>query len=182
MVSGPSGVGKGTVVRRLRELRPELAYSVSCTTRAPRPGEEDGRDYRFIRADEFDRLIERGAFLEWAAIYGDHRSGTLREPVVQALAEGRDMILELDVQGAASVGEAFPDAVLIFLVPPSEEELARRLRARQTESPAALARRLEAAREEMAQAVRFDFVVVNDDVDRAAAELAAILDAGGTPP
>lgn len=157
------------------ELRPDLYLSVSCTTRAPRPGERDGRDYHFVSRGEFDTLVEDGAFLEWAEIYGDHRSGTLRAPVGEALEAGRDVILELDVQGAASIRRVMPDAVLIFLDPPSEEELARRLRARRTEDLAALARRLSAAREEIGQRSWFDHVVVNDDVDAAAAQVAAII-------
>ena len=176
MVSGPSGVGKGTVVRRLLELRPELVLSVSCTTRAPRPGEEDGRDYRFVSDAEFRRLIEHDAFLEWAEIYGDHRSGTLREPVVAALTEGKDVILEIDVQGAARVRERMPDAVLIFLAPPSREELIRRLQRRRTETDDQLTRRLAAAQDELEQAGWFDRIVVNDEVDRAAADVAAIID------
>jgi len=164
------------VVRRLLELRPQLVLSVSRTTRRPRRGEANGRDYHFISTQEFDRLIGQDAFLEWAELYGQHRSGTLREPVATALREGRDVILEIDVQGAASVRRAEPHAVLIFLAPPSEEELARRLRARRTEGRHALARRLAAAREEMSQRTWFDHVVINDDVDRAAREVAAIID------
>ncbi|HEX9311246.1 MAG TPA: guanylate kinase [Actinomycetota bacterium] len=174
VISGPSGVGKGTVVRRLMELRPELVLSVSCTTRAPRPGEVGGRDYRFVSNHQFDQLLEEGAFLEWAEIYG-HRSGTLWAPVADALEAGRDVVLEIDVQGSATVRQRVPEAVLVFLAPPSMEELERRLRARHTESDAELARRLAAAREEMAAATRFDRVVVNDEVERAANEVAAII-------
>ena len=145
VISGPSGVGKGTVVRRLLERRPDLVLSVSVTTRDPRPGEVDGRDYRFVTRRQFDQLIEDGAFLEWADIYGDHRSGTLLAPVADDLASGHDVVLEVDVQGAASVKERMPDAVLIFLSPPSREELARRLRERRTESESQLDRRLAAA-------------------------------------
>src|SRR6266498_2397319 len=166
VISGPSGVGKGTVVRRLLELRPELVLSVSCTTRDPRPGEVDGRDYRFISPELFDQLIEGDEFLEWAEIYGHHRSGTLLAPVLQQIDQERDVIRE-----------RMPEAVLIFLAPPSDEELERRLRARRTESEPELERRLAAARSEMDQRSWFDHVVVNDDVDRAAAEVAAIIDA-----
>jgi guanylate kinase len=168
-------VGKGTVVRRLLEIRPGLALSISYTTRDPRPGEEDGRDYRFVSDDEFDRLIDAGTFLEWAEVFG-HRYGTALEPVLEQARGGRDVILEIDVQGASLVRKRAPDAVLIFLAPPSEEELQRRLRARRTESGASLARRLTEARREMDQAAAFDHVVVNDEVDRAAAEVAAIID------
>lgn len=164
------------MVRRLLDMRPELDLSVSCTTRDPRPGEVDGRDYRFVSSELFERLIQEGAFLEWAEIYG-HRSGTLLEPVRRQLDEGRHVILEIDVQGADSVRREMPEAVLIFLVPPSDEELERRLRARRTESESELERRLAAARSETDQQAWFDHVVVNDEVDRAAAEVAAIIDA-----
>lgn len=149
---------------------------MSCTTRQSRPGEVDGRDYRFVSPRQFDELIEEDAFLEWAEIYGRHRSGTLRAPVLQDLEAGRDVILEIDVQGADTVRDKMPEAVLVFLAPPSKEELARRLRARHTESEVDLARRLAAAEGEMEEAGWFDHVVVNDDVDRAAAEVAAIID------
>jgi guanylate kinase len=149
--------------------------SVSCTTRDPRPGEVEGRDYRFVSPQVFDQLIEEGAFLEWAEIYG-HRSGTLLAPVRVQLDEGKHVILEIDVQGAAAVRRRMPEAVLIFLAPPSDGELERRLRARRTESEPDLERRLAAARSEMNQQTWFDHVVVNDDVDRAAAEVAAIID------
>jgi guanylate kinase len=168
-------VGKGTVVRRLLELRPEAALSISCTTRDPRPGEADGLDYRFISPDMFQELIDKDAFLEWAEVFG-HRYGTLTEPIAEEVARGRNVILEIDVQGAAAVRQRMPEAVLIFLAPPSDGELERRLRARRTESEAELQRRLAAARREMDQRSWFDHVVVNDEVDRAAAELASIID------
>jgi guanylate kinase len=164
------------VVRRLRALRPDLVYSVSATTRDPRPGERNGIDYRFMSGAEFSRLVEEGAFLEWAEIYGHHRSGTLLAPVTEALEAGRDVILEVDVQGAAAIRQLLPEAVLVFLAPPSQEELARRLRERRTESEPELAHRLVAAAGEMEQAGWFDHVVVNDDVDEAAAKVAAIID------
>jgi guanylate kinase len=176
VLAGPSGVGKGTVVRRLQELVPDLELSVSSTTRAPRPGETDGVEYRFESNEEFDRQIAEDAFLEWAEIFGHHRSGTLAAPVTRARAAGRDVILEIDVQGAGWVRSRMPDAVLIFLRPPSEDELARRLRARGTENEEQLARRLAVARDEIAESDRFDHVVVNDDVDRAATEIARIID------
>jgi guanylate kinase len=168
-------VGKGTVVRRLLQIRPGLALSISCTTRAPRPGERPGAEYRFVTPEEFDRLVDEGRFLEWAEVFG-HRYGTLSQPIRDAQADGRDVILEIDVQGAANVRRGDPDAVLIFLMPPSSEELARRLAARRTEGQAARAARLAAAKEELGHAGGFDHVVVNDDVERAAAEVAAILD------
>ena len=163
-------------------MRPDLAFSISCTTRPPRPGEVDGRDYRFVSPDRFQELIDDGAFLEWAEVFG-HRYGTLTAPIADALAEGRNALLEIDVQGARSVRSRFPDAVLIFVVPPSAsnflQQLEERLRKRGSESEAEIARRLAAAREEMEESSRFDHVVVNDRVDRAAAEVAAIIDERG---
>jgi guanylate kinase len=135
----------------------------------------EGRDYRFVSPETFKTLIEDGSFLEWAEVFGQ-RYGTLLAPIADALEQGRDVLLEIDVQGAATVRERMPDAVLIFLQPPSEEDLVRRLRARHTEDEADLARRLASARHEMEQAGWFDRVVVNDDVERAAAEVAAIID------
>jgi guanylate kinase len=166
----------------LLEIRPGLALSVSLTTRAPRPGEVEGREYRFVTAAEFQRLIDEDAFLEWADIYG-HRSGTLWAPVREMLEAGRDVVLEIDIQGAATVRRKVPGAVLLFLQPPSREELERRLRARHTDSEAAIGRRLAAVDGELAAASWFDHVVVNDHVDRAAAEVAAIIagTSGPTP-
>jgi guanylate kinase len=168
-------VGKGTVVRRLLDTRPDLAFSVSLTTREPRPDEVEGRDYRFVSDAEFAGVIEGEGFLEWAEVFGE-RYGTPAAPVEAARAAGRDVLLELDVQGARAVRDRVPDAILIFLQPPSEEELARRLRARGTEEGPALERRLAEARREMAEAAWFDHVVVNDRVDEAAAEVLAIMD------
>jgi guanylate kinase len=169
-------VGKGTVVRAALERRSDLVLSVSVTTRAPRPGEVDGVHYTFVSPEEFDRLIETGAFLEWAEVFGS-RYGTLLAAVEGERDAGHHVLLEIDVQGAAAVRQRVPDAVLIFLVPPSEEELARRLQARGTETAADLERRLAEAHREMEEAVRFDHVVVNDQVDRAVDELLAIIDA-----
>jgi guanylate kinase len=179
VISGPSGVGKGTVVRRIRELRPDLVFSVSFTTRAPRPGEVDGVHYRFVSETDFDRMIEAGELLEWASVFG-HRSGTSRSEVDGALAEGRDVLKEMDVQGAAQIRERMPHAVLIFLAPPSEEELARRLRERGTEEGLALERRLAEARRELAQATWFDHIVMNDELEGAVGRVLAIIDAGRT--
>jgi guanylate kinase len=163
------------VVRRLLQRKPELVVSVSCTTRQPRPGEVDGRDYRFVTPREFEELVEDGAFLEWAEVFG-HRYGTLLGPVADALDLGHDVILEIDVQGAARVRQRMPDAALIFLAPPSFEDLVRRIRRRHTEDDAEMARRLDAARREMGEQSWFDHVVVNDEIDRAAAQVAAIID------
>jgi guanylate kinase len=152
-----------------------MEYSVSCTTRAPRPGEVDGRDYRFVSRHRFDQLVEEDAFLEWADVYG-HAYGTLAGPIADALDQGRSVILEVDMQGAASVREAGLPVVLVFLQPPSFDELARRLRSRGTEDEITLAARLAKAEREMEQSEWFDHVVVNDDVERAAQEVAAIID------
>jgi guanylate kinase len=168
------------VVRALLGRRPDLFFSVSVTTRDPRPGEAEGVHYRFVSPDGFRTLIERGDLLEWAEVFGE-RYGTPAETVEEALRLGRDVLLEVDVQGAASVRARVPDAVLIFLQPPSEEELARRLRTRGTESEADLDRRLAEARREMAEAGRFDHVVVNDQVERAVDEVLAIIEPKGEP-
>jgi len=175
VIAGPSGVGKGTVIHRLLELAPGVELSVSSTTRARRETEREGVDYRFVSDDEFDRLIAAGELLEWADIFGHHRSGTPAEPVARARAEGFDVILEIDVEGARQVREQAPEAILVFLAPPSLDELARRLRSRGTEDEAQIERRLEVAEREMDERPRFDHVVVNDDVERAAGEIAAIL-------
>jgi guanylate kinase len=179
VISGPSGVGKGTVVRRLLEVRPAVRFSVSYTTRPPRPGEVDGRHYRFVDEAAFAAMAERGEFLEWAEVFG-RRYGTPAAEVAAARDRGQEVLLEVDVQGARAVKERVPDAVLVFLRPPSEEELARRLRARGTEAGPALERRLAEARRELAEAPRFDHVVMNDELDRAVAQVAAIID-GATP-
>jgi guanylate kinase len=168
-------VGKGTVVRLVLRSRPDLVFSVSATTRPPRPGEADGVHYRFVSEEEFDRMVERGEFLEWARIFA-HRSGTLAGQVEEARRQGRDVLLELDVQGARSVKERVQDAVLVFLRPPSEDELARRLRDRGTEKGPELERRLAEARGELAETSWFEHVVVNDRVEDAASEVLAIID------
>lgn len=176
MISGPSGVGKGTVVRALLEAQPDLRFAVSYTTRDPRPGEVDGVHYRFVDEQTFDAIADAGGFLEWAEIFG-HRSGTPAAEVEAARVDGDDVLLEVDVQGARSVRERVPDAVLIFLQPPSEEELERRLRARGTEGGEELELRLTEARREMAAAPEFDHVIVNDTVERAVQEVLAIIKA-----
>jgi guanylate kinase len=163
------------VVRKLLKRDPSLYFSVSAKTRAPRPGEVDGRDYWFITEEEFDRLVAEGAFLEWASMFG-HRSGTLASRVERERDSGRDVILEIDVQGARQIRDRVPDAVLIFLEPPSREELLRRLEHRGTERGEALDRRLAAVEREMAAEAWFDHHVVNDSLDRAAAEVAAIIE------
>ena len=163
------------MVRLLLERDPSLYFSVSAKTRDPRPGEVQGRDYLFMSDRDFDDLIHRDAFLEWAEMFG-HRSGPPAEPVAEAQASGRDVILEVDVQGARQIRERLPDAVLIFLTPPSREELLRRLRARGTERGEDLNRRLAEVDRELAQSEWFHHVVVNDDVSRAAREVADIIE------
>jgi len=177
VIAGPSGVGKGSVVRRLQSLDPDrLALSVSVTTRAPRPNEVEGRDYFFVSDETFDRMIDESELLEWAPIVG-HRSGTPRAFVEGCLASGRDVLLEIDVKGAEQVRRKVPDAVLIFLDPPSLEELERRLRGRGTETEDRIRTRLATAEWELAQRDWFDHLVVNDDLERASAQVAAIIDA-----
>lgn len=175
VVSGPTAVGKGTVVTELHRQHPEVFVSVSTTTRPPRPGEVDGIHYLFVSEDEFDRLIADGDLLEWAVVHGRHRYGTPRAPVLAALAEGREAVLEIDLQGARQVRERWPDAYLVFLAPPSWEELVRRLVSRGTESEAERARRLETAERELAAESEFDTTVVNRDVAGAVADLVALL-------
>lgn len=176
MIAGPSGVGKGTVVRQVLERVPGLFLSISATTRRPRPTERDGVDYRFVSDEAFDTMIERDELLEWADVFGN-RYGTPVEPIDRNLAEGRDALLEIDVQGARQVKEAMPEAVLILLVPPSLAELERRLRSRGTEDEERLARRLAKAGWELEQRDRFDHVVVNGDLGTAAEQVAAIIGA-----
>ena len=170
VLAGPSGVGKGTVVARVRALRPDLWVSVSATTRAARPGETDAAQYHFWSAERFQAEIDRGGFLEWAE-FGGNRYGTPRQPVVDRLERGESVLLEIELQGARQVRAAMPEAFLVFLSPPSFAVLEERLRGRGTEEEDAVARRLEHAREELAAATEFDAVVVNDDVGRAAREL-----------
>lgn len=181
MVAGPSGVGKGTVVKRLldRGLH-RLVVSVSATTRSPRPGETEGVDYLFVSDDTFDRMIDDRELLEWAPIVG-HRSGTPARFVEERLSEGKDVVLEIDVEGARQVRARVPEAVLVFLEPPSFEELERRLRGRATEGEDDVARRLEVARNELDSRDEFDHVVVNDDLDRATDQVAAIIDGSRAP-
>ena len=174
-MSGPSGVGKGTLVSLLRERHPRLGLTVSATTRGPRPEEKDGVSYHFLSEEEFERRVEAGEFLEWAWVHG-HRYGTLRSEVDRQLAEGRSVILEIDVQGGMNVRAAHPDAVLVFIEPPSMEELERRLRGRGTEDAASNERRLAGAREEMACAPRYDVRIVNDDLERACEELMRVIE------
>lgn len=175
VVSGPTAVGKGTVVARLAAERPELFVSVSATTRPPRPGERNGVHYWFLSETEFDELIEHGDLLEWAVVHGRHRYGTPRAPVLAALAAGRQALLEIDLQGARQVKQNVPGARFVFLAPPSWDELVRRLLGRGTETPEQRERRLATAREELAAVEEFDHVVVNGEIPQAVADLVALL-------
>jgi guanylate kinase len=176
VVTGPSGAGKGTLIQKLVAGRPDLAVAVSATTRPLRPGEEDGREYYFLSAEEFQRRVDGGEFLEHVDYVSGHRYGTLREEVDRILASGRSVVLELETRGAKEVQAALPDAVTIFVEPPTFAELERRLRERATESAGEIGERLELARRQAEEAGEFDHVVTNDDVERAVAELGAIVD------
>jgi guanylate kinase len=174
VLSGPSGVGKSTVVSRLREIDPGIWLSVSVTTRAPRPGEVEGREYFFVDDREFDRLIEADELLEWAP-YVNLRHGTPRAPVERKLAAGVPVLLEIDLAGARQVRKAMPDARLVFLAPPSWDELVRRLTGRGTESAEIIERRLEVALEEMAAEPEFDVTLVNTSVQDVCDELVTLM-------
>ena len=178
VVSGPSGAGKGTVVRAFLARHPDVFLSVSATTRPARPQERGGADYHFISEPEFAAMRDRGEFLESARVY-DNYYGTPRQPVDEALSTGRSVLCELDIQGALAVKRARPHAILVFIEPPSYEELAARLRGRGTEGPEALSVRAQAAYEEIKKKGLYDHVVVNDDLDHAVSELVRIL--GGHP-
>ncbi|NII70945.1 guanylate kinase [Microbacterium ulmi] len=174
VLAGPTAVGKGTVAGYIRDHHPEIHLSVSATTRAPRPGEVDGEHYFFVDDDEFDRLVHDGELLEHATVHNRHRYGTPRAPIEKALSEGRTVLLEIDLQGARQVRDAEPSATLVFLLPPSWDELVHRLVGRGTEGPEERARRLRTAKVELAAQNEFDFRVVNDDVERAAEEVVAL--------
>jgi guanylate kinase len=174
VITGPSGVGKGTLIRLLRERVPELALSVSATTRAPRPGEEDGVDYHFLSDEEFAHRVEAGEFVEWAE-YSGRRYGTLRSELQRHLDEGRAVVLEIEAQGARQVREAMPEAVQIFIEPPDGEALKDRLVGRGTDDADAIARRLAVAEDELRAADEFQYRVVNDRLDAAVARLVEIV-------
>lgn len=174
VVSGPSGAGKGTVCNLLRAREPQIWYSISATTRPPRRGEVAGRDYLFVSVEEFEDLIARGAFLEWARVYG-HYYGTPRAPVEAALQEGKDVLLEIDTQGALQVKNKYPAAILVFLLPPSLSELQARITRRGTDTEEAIRARLEAASAELAHIYAYDYAVMNDDVEEAVRKIQAIM-------
>ena len=175
VLAGPTAVGKGTVAARVRAHHPQVWISVSVTTRSPRPGEVDGVHYWFVTDAAFDRMVADGQLLEWAVVHRRARYGTPRRPVDEALAEGRPALLEIDLQGARQVRESMPEALFVFLKPPSWEELVRRLTGRGTETAEEQARRLETAREELAAETEFDVTIVNHEVHAAAEELVALM-------
>jgi len=175
VLAGPTAVGKGTVSGYIRENHPDVLLSVSATTRAPRPGEIDGVSYYFVTDEEFDRMVEAGEFLEWAVVHNRSRYGTPRPPIDAALAEGRSVLLEIDIQGARQVKQAEPSATLVFLLPPTWDELVRRLIGRGTETLEEQERRLTTAKVELAAQDEFDFRVVNSDVQAAAAEVVELM-------
>ncbi len=174
VVSSPSGGGKGTIIRRVLEVVPNLSYSVSFTTRAPRPGEVNGREYFFISRDVYDEMVAGGEFLECACVHGNFY-GTAKRQVADETAAGIDIVLEVDVQGAASVRQLLMDSVSIFILPPSYQVLRERLIARGTDTPEQLEVRLRNAPEELRQYSKFDYVIFNDEVERAAGQLASII-------
>lgn len=176
VVSSPSGGGKGTLIQRMLKKASKLSYSVSYTTRAPRYGEVNGREYFFVTPEEFERMAEAKEFLEWARVHNKFY-GTSRSQVFREISEGRDIVLEVDVQGAASIRSQLPDAVSIFILPPSFEVLRQRLLARGTDSPEELDLRLRNAPVELKDYAAFQYLIINDDADRAADQLSAIVQA-----
>ncbi len=177
VVSAPSGAGKTTLCEKLLSVDKEISFSVSYTTRSPRPNEKNGKDYFFVDEKTFEKMIKEGAFLEWARVY-NHYYGTSRAQVEETLAAGRDVLLDIDVQGAFQVRQKLgQDAVLVFILPPSLEELEKRLRARKTEDEKTILRRLAAAKGEISQAHQFDYLVLNDNLKEAFDQFYAILKA-----
>ena len=176
LISGPSGTGKGTVCDLLRKNHPEISYSISATTRQPRPGEQDGVNYYFYDKEKFRQMIDAGELLEWAEVYGNYY-GTPKQKVLDRLNAGEDILLEIDTQGALNVMKAVPEGLFIFLLPPSLEELANRLKGRGTETEESLQRRLGAAVDEIKIAHNYRYVVVNDEVEAAEKAIAGIIEA-----
>ena len=178
ILSSPSGGGKTTIALRLLATRPDVGYSVSCTTRAPRPGEVEGKDYHFISTEKFKRGQASGKFAESAEVHG-HLYGTLRAEVRRVLASGRHVIMDIDVQGTKQFAHAFPDSVLIFILPPSSKVLVERLKARGTEDRKSLIRRFKSAKAELKAIDLYPYVIVNDEIDSAVAAVSCIIDAEG---
>lgn len=176
VLSSPSGGGKTSIARQLMRVRTDVGYSVSATTRAPRPGEHEGRDYHFLSPAEFERRVEAGEFLEHA-VYGGHRYGTLGAEVERVLHAGRHVVLAIEIEGARQVRRRLPDAVLVFVLPPSAEVLAERLRARDTETAADRRIRLGRAADELLAVGEYDYVVINEDLGNAVSAVGAILEA-----
>lgn len=176
VVSGPSGTGKGTICGELLKRHPEISYSISATTRAPREGEQNGVNYYFLQKAEFEQMIAAGELLEWAEVYGNYY-GTPLKKIRERLAEGQDVLLEIDTQGALNVKEKMPEGILIFIVPPSLEELERRLRGRGTDAEESIVRRLAQAEKEIGLAKEYNYIVENDRVELALAKVEAIITA-----
>lgn len=177
VLAGPTAVGKGTVVKYILEHYPNVSLSVSATTRAARPGEVEGESYFFLTHQQFDQMIEAGDMLEYAVVHGMNKYGTPKRPVIEALKAGKNVILEIDIQGARQVKERMPEAKLVFIAPPSWDELVKRLQGRGTESAEEQARRLETAKAELAAQDEFDHVVINDEVARCASEVVELMQA-----
>lgn len=181
VLSAPSGAGKTTIAHRLLSVDPRLRFSVSHTTRSPRPGEQDGKDYHFVSRHEFEAMRDNGEFLEWAEVHG-HFYGTHRKEVERAWAEAKDLVLDIDVQGGLQVKKSSSHAVLVFILPPSLDEMLRRIKGRTQESEFNLAVRLETARNEVAFAQAYDYNIVNEELDRATEDVLAILRASRNRP
>lgn len=177
VLSAPSGAGKTTIIREVRDRMGPMGYSVSHTSRKPRPGEKNGVHYHFVTPQVFEEMVERGDFVEWANVYGDYY-GTSRKALEEELQKGLDILLDVDPVGARNIKQQFPEAILIFIVPPSLEELKRRLIRRGTESAEAVAKRLQRAEAEVAEATYYDYVVINDELENAVADIMAIVRAG----
>jgi len=175
VISAPSGTGKGTVINKLLELCPQFVFSVSATTRSPRPGEADGVEYDFITKEQFRNMIEKDEFLEYAQYVGEYY-GTPIKPIIESIRDGKTILLDIEVQGAKQVMQKMPEALTIFIVPPSLKELENRLRGRGTDSGEKLAARLELACKELEEKDHYDFIVVNDNVERAADEIMILID------